>query len=374
MIQGTAWTHSEYADMSKRVDRSIINVSSVTKLIQAANSVDAGLMLFDEQDRVTFSNSTNNRLFDFIDFSETPSYEDTFRASLRFNRFVEPEAYNSPDQWLNSALTFRRNHRFAQFTKEYPNHELYMVTHERIPGIGSYFSRINMTRRMQQSIADPNALLGPDTWSGAIPHLPWTIRGSLSDLPTATAIVTETGVVVEESNAMKAVLDHRDGLSLVNGRMVAGLPSENDTLQRLFEGRRPKGRNWAHSGDDAFMRIGREGDEHPYLVKVTPCETPAGLPRLNTVVVLDLSPAETPEVPASVWRVLYKLTPAEARVAASVGRGKDLQATAEQNGTEASTARVHLRSIFAKTGLHRQSDLIRLFTSIAAMFHAKIRR
>jgi DNA-binding CsgD family transcriptional regulator len=178
-------------------------------------------------------------------------------------------------------------------------------------------------------------------------------------------------VVVEASTAMMELLDHRDGLALINGRLVASLPAEQQTLQWLLEGRKPKGRDWAAHGEEMLIRLSRFDSDQPYLVKVAACRLPPGMPRLNSVVVLD--PAALPEVPTSVWQVLYKLTPAEARVAGSLGRGKELKAIAEDSGTAFDTVRRQLRSVFEKTGFHRQSDLVRLFTNLSGMFQKRTR-
>jgi len=56
----------------------------------------------------------------------------------------------------------------------------------------------------------------------------------------------------------------------------------------------------------------------------------------------------------------YRLTPAEARLAAYIGDGGTVADYAALNGVAEGTVRTHLKAVFAKTGAHRQSDLIRL--------------
>ena len=56
----------------------------------------------------------------------------------------------------------------------------------------------------------------------------------------------------------------------------------------------------------------------------------------------------------------YRLTPAETRVLVSVLAGSTLAATARALGIAETTAKTHLRNIFAKTGVSRQADLVRL--------------
>ncbi len=52
------------------------------------------------------------------------------------------------------------------------------------------------------------------------------------------------------------------------------------------------------------------------------------------------------------------LTPAEARLAIALQAGNDLQAAAKRLNVAHETVRKQLRSMFSKTGLARQSDLI----------------
>jgi DNA-binding CsgD family transcriptional regulator len=65
--------------------------------------------------------------------------------------------------------------------------------------------------------------------------------------------------------------------------------------------------------------------------------------------------------PASVG-----LTPAETRVMTSLLSGRTLAETAATPSIAITTARTHLDSIFAKTGVTRQADLQRLDTWLNA--------
>lgn len=59
----------------------------------------------------------------------------------------------------------------------------------------------------------------------------------------------------------------------------------------------------------------------------------------------------------------YRLTPAEARLAAHIAAGGTVAGYAALSGVAEGTARTHLKAVFAKTGVHRQSDLIRLLAA-----------
>lgn len=60
-------------------------------------------------------------------------------------------------------------------------------------------------------------------------------------------------------------------------------------------------------------------------------------------------------------RAVYsRLTPAEARIALGIARGEALVTIAKAHGISIATARTQLKSVFAKTGTHRQGQLVAL--------------
>src|SRR5262249_27192921 len=60
----------------------------------------------------------------------------------------------------------------------------------------------------------------------------------------------------------------------------------------------------------------------------------------------------------------FGLTPAETRLLSSLLAGRTLAESAQALGIAMSTARTHLDNIFAKTGVTRQADLVRLGTGL----------
>ena len=73
-----------------------------------------------------------------------------------------------------------------------------------------------------------------------------------------------------------------------------------------------------------------------------------------------VAPAREQDDMLPCMRRLYGLTAAEARVMAALTSGATVDDVARQHGVRASTVRAQVRSIFEKTGVNRQSDLVRL--------------
>ena len=66
-------------------------------------------------------------------------------------------------------------------------------------------------------------------------------------------------------------------------------------------------------------------------------------------------------------RRLFGLTDAEFRVMAALTLGQTVEQVAAAHGVRVSTVRAQVRSIFEKTGVHRQADLVRLALSAAPL-------
>ena len=65
---------------------------------------------------------------------------------------------------------------------------------------------------------------------------------------------------------------------------------------------------------------------------------------------------------------LFNLTPAETGLAIELANGFSLEEAAENLNIRRNTARAHLRSIFSKTGVRRQTELVRIIlNSVAAL-------
>jgi DNA-binding CsgD family transcriptional regulator len=68
----------------------------------------------------------------------------------------------------------------------------------------------------------------------------------------------------------------------------------------------------------------------------------------------------------AVLRRLFGLTPSEARLAVLLAQGHDVANAAREMGQRLNTTRCMLKSVFAKTGTHRQAELLSLVLSCSS--------
>ena len=81
--------------------------------------------------------------------------------------------------------------------------------------------------------------------------------------------------------------------------------------------------------------------------------------------VLILTPATLPQAPpVHLIQSLFDLTAAEARVARGLVTGDTLPEIAAAGGVSHETVRSQLRGALAKTGLHRQTELVALLSGL----------
>lgn len=98
---------------------------------------------------------------------------------------------------------------------------------------------------------------------------------------------------------------------------------------------------------------------HPLVVMVAPAATPGAV----NLYLSDpwLPSAVSPEVLQSV----YGFSPAESRVAMALVNGLGLREIAEAHGVKEETIKSQLKSLFAKAGVSRQQDLVRVLLKSA---------
>ena len=106
-------------------------------------------------------------------------------------------------------------------------------------------------------------------------------------------------------------------------------------------------------------------EKPPLVIRVLPVDGAARTPFLGARALLllsDLSWRSRP--PSEALAVTFGLSPAEARLASLVATGLSTEQAANELGIARATARNHLKAVFAKTGTHRQGELIALLSRL----------
>lgn len=215
------------------------------------------------------------------------------------------------------------------------------------------------------------------------PHLAraYTLTKVLAD---ARAAASNAAAALEHARVGMITLDRRGRARQINAvaegllpgylrlhadrRLQAVLPGERDRLDRRIASALSGG---ADAAAGSMLLKGIDG-RRPLAVEVVPLRGVAG--KIGSfgsreegvlVVVRDLLAAPSHSIEPQLRRV--GLTPAEARVAILIGRGRSPNDVADQFAVSRHTVRVQLRSVFMKLGVHRQSELAAMIARLEGL-------
>lgn len=161
------------------------------------------------------------------------------------------------------------------------------------------------------------------------------------------------------------LLARDDGLALGAEGLTAARSDGTAALRRLLH------RRGSEPGDrldqaGGTLRLARPSHRPPLSLLVVhpqldrPSADPAVADPGDLKLVFVSDPDGAPRTAQSVLRDLFGLTTAEARVTGLLLRGRSVTEAADELGVSRNTLRTHLKRIFAKTGTHRQAELVRL--------------
>jgi DNA-binding CsgD family transcriptional regulator len=189
---------------------------------------------------------------------------------------------------------------------------------------------------------------------------------TLELLPTAVWLLDEAGKV-QFANKCGRELDGRcDGVWIGHdGRPDAADLAERHALRRIVMATVAVARGKGIDSECA-LRIRRKRDDSPLHVMLYPLAGSA-FAGSATAAMFIFDPSRAAVADASVLRSLYGLTPAEAQLSTQLARGLSVQEYCAAHEISQNTARSHLKHSLAKTGTHRQAQLVSLVHRLSAM-------
>ncbi len=157
------------------------------------------------------------------------------------------------------------------------------------------------------------------------------------------------------------ILQARDGLELNSDGSVSAIHEGTESLKDLVK-KVAESRGQARGGCDIAFALQRAEEQRPLTIFVRAVKTKADTPAANeaAVLIMILDSALPVETTQAELRQLYGFTATEARLANHLMEGLALEDCCAAMGVRRTTARMHLRNIFAKTGVRRQGELVSL--------------
>ncbi len=193
--------------------------------------------------------------------------------------------------------------------------------------------------------------------------------GAVDQLSVASIILDEQGKLLTTNAVGRALLDQGAGLSLRDGRLMVEGREFNKELQAALTTIIKAQQNGETSVVRA-LRVPRPGvrSDLGLVIKPVPLSEWSEGQSSPSAAVFISDPDLKESTSRQVLGELFALTPAEANLATLLARGLSLAQVSDAQHISQHTARAQLKSIFAKMGVSRQAELVRLvLKSVASL-------
>ncbi|NKF21991.1 helix-turn-helix transcriptional regulator [Solimonas sp. C16B3] len=172
------------------------------------------------------------------------------------------------------------------------------------------------------------------------------------------------GNIIETNQEARRILAEKDGIWLAGNTLCVESSNESRELQRMLRGAiADNGNSSEGPGMVEAMAVTRPSGRAKLgiLVRTIPLGRWSESKQRPAVAVFLRDPESNAAQPSQeLVRRLFGLTRMEAQLALLLTEGFTLDEAAEKMNVRRNTARTHLRSIFCKTGVTRQTMLVRL--------------
>lgn len=186
--------------------------------------------------------------------------------------------------------------------------------------------------------------------------------GAVEQFAVGTVILDQQGNVIHCNQIASAILDEKDGIALSGRRIVFDNAGRDAEFRTLIRQHREAGRVAQAPAGTPVFRVERPSGKRDLGIIVRSIDTPDFLHAGSApaIALFFGDPERQFEVTSEALRELFQLTPTEATISACLANGLSVHECADRLGVATNTVRAHLRSVFAKTGVCRQSQLVHL--------------
>ena|GEM_PF-5446235 len=181
--------------------------------------------------------------------------------------------------------------------------------------------------------------------------------GAFSLSEQAAILVDSAGTIVGLTPRAESMLRTRGHVLSYNRRLHARDRDGDVALQRALRLACAKPGSLLVSQITTIALFSSEG--HPVTAHVAPLPTGETMLRFGPVAAVILKAPDRTSAPKLLQR-MYRLSVSESTIAMLIADGLTVEEIALRRQVSATTVRAQLKSIFQKTGIHRQTDLVRM--------------
>jgi len=185
--------------------------------------------------------------------------------------------------------------------------------------------------------------------------------GAVDQLAVGTIILDGHGAVLDTNRVAQDLLRLSDGMRVLNNQLRFSDAEIGQQLQRVVA----KVLEAHIRGEPAMveaLRIRRPSGKGDFGLVIRPVPRSAWSEGQSSpaVAVFISAPEVQSHTSEQVVKQLFAFTPAETRLALRLASGLSLAEACDELGISQHTARAQLKAIFAKCGVTRQAELVRL--------------
>ena len=266
-----------------------------------------------------------------------------------YNDFLQPQDWfyccgvlTGQDQSTTSEITAIRSRRAGSFTSNEVALFEYLAPH------------------LQCAVRIHNRIAGLESGLNAA-------TGVLDRFPTGIVVVNSDAKVILTNRAADAILKRGDGLMSRDGLRAASR-QETAKLRNAIAAACMQ-RDSGIPKPESVLKVHRPSGSRPFEVLVSPLPSHSSLRKGGAAAaVLITDPEEGVALDSRALRELFGLTPAEIRLCIALVKGKSVEEYAHEAAISSNTARTHVKRIYSKTGVRRQSELVRLLLRVPRAF------
>jgi DNA-binding CsgD family transcriptional regulator len=264
-----------------------------------------------------------------------------------YNDFLRPQDWFyscgvliAQDQLTTSEISAIRSRRAGSFTANEVALFEYLATH------------------LQSAVRIHNRIAGLESGLNAA-------TGALDRFPTGIVAVGADARVILTNRAADAILERGDGLISRDGLRAASRQETARLRNAIAAVCMQQGSGIQKP--ETVVQVDRPSGLKPFEVLVCPLPSHSPLRKGRAVAALFITdPEEGATLDSRVLRQLFGLTPAEIRLCIALVKGKSVAEYAHEAAISSNTARTHVKRVYAKTGVRRQSELVRLLLKSSA--------
>ncbi|MBB3046806.1 DNA-binding CsgD family transcriptional regulator/uncharacterized coiled-coil protein SlyX [Litorivivens lipolytica] len=192
---------------------------------------------------------------------------------------------------------------------------------------------------------------------------------AIDKLSMGVVILDRKAKVLRKNQAADRLLQEKRGLQQVAGTLQVGDSQENRAFRACLEEVMEAHRQFKPGFVRAF-RVADSGSMTGLGLLVRPLPPIEGSDGSSnpTAAILVSDPYQPRQAPSDILIELFGFTPAESKLALRLVNGLTLDEASEELGISRNTAKSHLSSVFSKTGVARQTQLIQLILNSVATF------